>query len=134
MTVYDEDPQQWMANQAQALDAVAQLVLGRGANAVTTWDMADVATLAAHHEPSATRGPHEVVCATSGYDLWRDGKLVGMALSAEVAAHHVVDDYRQAKAGFVADRLIREHKSPPGMPRAKVVRMVMGMLTETDNR
>lgn len=114
--------------QIKALNEVAAIVMRYQCNAAVSDDPADVVTLYAYHEPSDRRGGTEVVCALGGFDLWRAGpspEPFATNASAEVAAQVVVDEYRQLKAEFVADRWIAAGGIPEGTPREDVVRTAL---------
>jgi hypothetical protein len=76
---------------------VGVLVAKAGCNAVLQppRDIVDVVILHAC-------GPHEVCNALGGFDVWRAREggppaLVGVDVSADVAAQYFIDDYRQQK-------------------------------------
>ena len=102
--------------QINALDQVAEYVTAAKCNLVIRTPRGDQVFLSAIHEPSGTTGKLQVVNAFgTDFDVWRLSKSktwgaghttpVCMGVSAEVAAQHVIDEYRVLKARFVTKNL-----------------------------
>jgi len=81
----------------------------------------DVVTLAAAIGEDAEPSDCEIVYASGGYDVWREGRLKESDLTAAEAVKILVTDYMEKKACIILDRIAREEGAEAAKSKAGAV-------------